>query len=279
MEQIKLQYVPDGVHPVVHVSQNDVGRQFQLLLFDGNVAYSMPAGTTAQIDGIKPDGKGFSYTDAVSVSGNVVTVTTKLQMTIVAGIVTCEIRLVKNSTTIGTLNFQMQVEPSPVNGDVDISETVLPAIFELATKQMQAAEAWARGTIDGVPVSSDAEQYHNNSKYYSERSSAYADDSANSADESAYSAHLASNSAGAAANSAKDSEAWARGSRNNVDVPTTDITYHNNSKYYSEQSLMYYNTIKGLSEIIHILIGNVYLAAENGDHLLTESGDNLILDY
>ena len=31
--------------------------------------------------------------------------------------------------------------------------------------------------------------------------------------------------------------------------------------------------------IIYILIGNVYLAAENGDHLLTESGDNLILDY
>ena len=279
MEQIKLQYVPDGVHPVVHVSQMDVGRQFKLLLFDGNVAYSMPAGTTAQIDGIKPDGHAFSYSDCVSVSDNVVTVTTKLQMTIISGKVTCEIRFTKDGNDIGTLNFLMLVEPSPVSGDTDLSDTELPAIIALAREQEANAEAWAKGTKNGIPVSSDAVQYHNNSKYYSERSSAYADDSANSADESAYSAHLASNSAGAAANSAKDSEAWARGSRNNIDVPTTDITYHNNSKYYSEQSLIYYNSIRGLAEIIHILIGNVYLVAENGDHLLTESGDNLILDY
>ena len=31
-------------------------------------------------------------------------------------------------------------------------------------------------------------------------------------------------------------EAWAIGKRNGVDVPSTDETYHNNSKYYSEQA-------------------------------------------
>lgn len=35
---------------------------------------------------------------------------------------------------------------------------------------------------------------------------------------------------------AKRSEAWAVGKINGVDVPTTDPTYHNNSKYYAEQS-------------------------------------------
>ena len=35
---------------------------------------------------------------------------------------------------------------------------------------------------------------------------------------------------------AEDSEAWAVGQRQGVDVPDTDDTYHNNSKYYSEQS-------------------------------------------
>lgn len=33
-----------------------------------------------------------------------------------------------------------------------------------------------------------------------------------------------------------EAEAWARGTRNNVPVASTDETYHNNSKYYSEQS-------------------------------------------
>jgi hypothetical protein len=35
---------------------------------------------------------------------------------------------------------------------------------------------------------------------------------------------------------AEDSEAWAVGQRQGVDVPDTDETYHNNSTYYSEQS-------------------------------------------
>ena len=36
--------------------------------------------------------------------------------------------------------------------------------------------------------------------------------------------------------SAEDSEAYAVGKRNGVDVPISDETYHNNSKYYSQQS-------------------------------------------
>lgn len=39
-----------------------------------------------------------------------------------------------------------------------------------------------------------------------------------------------------AKDSAEDSEAWANGTRNGVPVPSTDPTYHNNSKYWSEQS-------------------------------------------
>lgn len=39
-----------------------------------------------------------------------------------------------------------------------------------------------------------------------------------------------------AEDSAEDSEAWANGTRNGVPVPNTDPAYHNNSKYWSEQS-------------------------------------------
>jgi len=38
------------------------------------------------------------------------------------------------------------------------------------------------------------------------------------------------------AGNAKRAEAWAVGQRNGVDVPSTDPTYHNNSKYYAQQA-------------------------------------------
>lgn len=39
--------------------------------------------------------------------------------------------------------------------------------------------------------------------------------------------------------SASDAEAWATGKRNGVDVPESDPAYHNNSKYYKDQSKTY----------------------------------------
>lgn len=279
MEQIKLQYVPDGVHPVVHVSQGDIGRQFQLLLFDGNVAYSMPAGTTAQVDGVKPDGHAFSYTDCVSVSDNVVTVTTKLQMTIISGKVTCEIRFTKDGNDIGTLNFLMLVEPSPVSGDTDLSDTELPAIIALAREQEANAEAWAKGTKNGIPVSSDAVQYHNNSKYYSEQSAIDATNSANSANQSAESASQSANSASRSADSALQSEAWAIGTKNGVPVQSDETQYNNNSKYWCRQSEYAAQGISAYIAILKIIIGTVYLVTESGDNLVTESGDKILIDF
>lgn len=206
MQELNLQYAPVSVRPVVHVSQYDEGRQFKLAIYDGVSPVSPPSGTTIRVDGIKPDRKGFSYTNAATVSGNVLTITTTKQMTCVHGLVKCEVRFVKGGTDIGTLNFDMLVEASPINEGTDISETVLPAIIELANKQMLAAEAWAVGTKNGTPVESTDEQYHNNAKYYSDEASHVTD----------------------------DSEAWAVGSRKGIPVPSTDPTYHNNSKYYAE---------------------------------------------
>ena len=208
MQIINLQYAPTAVNPVVHVSQNDIGRPFKLKIYDGTTAYTMPSGTTARIDGIKPDRHGFSYSDCVSVSGNEVTVTTKQQMTIVAGEVDCEIRFAKGGTDIGTLNFKMLVEPSPINEDTDISETDLPEIIELGRQNMLNAEAWAKGTKDGVAVPSTAPQYHDNARYWNDQAQVMAD----------------------------DAEAWARGTRDGTAVGSGDETFHNNSKFYSEQS-------------------------------------------
>ena len=84
------------------------------------------------------------------------------------------------------------------------------------------SEAWADGQRDGVDVPSTDPTYHNNAKHYKEQA--------------ASSASAASDSAAAASGSAEDSEAWAVGQRDGVDVPSTDPTYENNSKHYADEA-------------------------------------------
>ena len=232
MQETNLQYAPDGVSPVIHVSQFDSGRQFRFKIYDGSTPYSMPSGTTARIDGIKPDGHGFSYTDKVSISGNTATITTTEQMTVIAGTVKCELRFLNGYDNIGTVNFLMVVEESPINGDTNISETEIPVIIEVATANRLESEAWARGTKDGVPVDSSAEQYHNNSKYYSEQSAASATASA----QSAANASLSEVSALASATNAHNSElAAATSEENAADSEEAAATSEQNAKA-SEQA-------------------------------------------
>ena len=45
----------------------------------------------------------------------------------------------------------------------------------------------------------------------------------------------------------RKAEAWAVGTKNGVAVPSTDQTYHNNSKYWSEQSQMYAGASAGFA--------------------------------
>lgn len=274
MQELDLQYAPIGVNPVVHVSQFDVGRQFRLKIYDGSTAYSMPSGTTARIDGLKPDKHGFSYTDAVSVSGNIVTVTTKQQMTIVSGTVICEIRFINGGNTIGTLNFKLEVEPSPISDDTDVSETDIPVLIDLAQSYVAESEAWARGTKNGVAVTSSDAQYHNNSKYYSEQSSASATASANSANASASSATASANSATSSANSATLSESWAVGG---TGIRSGEDT--NNSLYWCRQAQSATQDMAAYIAIMRLILGTVYLITESGDNLTTENGDRFILDY
>ena len=91
-----------------------------------------------------------------------------------------------------------------------------------ADSSAEDAEAYAVGKRDGTDVTSGDAAYHNNSKYY--------------AGQAESSATSASGSASAASGSAEDSEAYARGTRGGTAVTSGDATYHNNSKYYSEQA-------------------------------------------
>ena len=90
-----------------------------------------------------------------------------------------------------------------------------------AKEQADRAAMWAVGTSSGNGSAT------NNAKYWS--------DLAQSAKNTAVSAKdTAVASEAVAVAKASDSEAWAVGQRGGSDVPSTDQTYQNNSKYYAE---------------------------------------------
>lgn len=142
-------------------------------------------------------------------------------------------RITTNVKTVTVADSGVYADGSVINPDVEpsVAEQVADLTFraEEAAEDAEASasdsEAWAVGERGGTPVTSEDETYHNNSKYYAGQ----AEDSADSA----------SSSASTAAFRAADSEAWAVGQRGGQDVGSTDPTYHNNSKYYSDEAYFY----------------------------------------
>lgn len=218
-QAINLQIAPSNVMPKIYASQFDIGREIEIILYDGASAYMPPVGTDIRFEGKKPDGNGFSY--ACTYTGNVVTVVTTDQMTVLAGEIPCELRLIKNNDNIGTLNFILAVEKSPIDGDTDISDTDIPAIIALATEQMERAEAAADNAHDSE-VNAKA----------SEDAAALSETNAGTSATNAHNSELA---AAASANSADGyatrAESWAIGG---TDTRTGEDT--NNSFYFSEIS-------------------------------------------
>lgn len=136
-----LNLIPGGQIVNVHVSQYDVGRTIIFYLLDGAATFTPPSGTTALIEGTKPDKKGFSIT--ASVSGNTASFTTTQNMCAVAGKTVCEFRLKQGTRNIGTANFILDVERAGLADDVDLSTSELAPYMDAAKKSADAAAASA----------------------------------------------------------------------------------------------------------------------------------------
>lgn len=116
------------------------------------------------------------------------------------------------------------------------------------------AEAWAVGKRNGVDVESTDPTFHNNAKYY-----------ASLAEQYTFSAERASiYSNGHRANS----EAWAVGEKNGVEVDESDETFHNNSKYYADRA-----------EQGAAAAGYMDLYINNNGHLIYTRTDNVDNDF
>ena len=117
MERIKLNLIPSGVAPVVHVSQYDEGREFACDLFEGANVYTLDGTETLTVQVRKPD--GHLVTESVTnTSDSYVVVTTTEQMCAVHGTNLANLKIEKGSIEIASLNFLMEVERDPLeNGD------------------------------------------------------------------------------------------------------------------------------------------------------------------
>ena len=152
-----LDMIPgESTPPVVHVSQFDVNsRTLTFNLTKGGVAYEPDAGMSVTLDGMKPDNTVFSY--PMTVDGSSVSIDVLTQMTVVAGPVRCEVSLSNQTGKIGSANFILAVEKSPIDSG-SISESDIPLLEDLKNQAQQAATSAVQSASDAEQSASDAEQ-------------------------------------------------------------------------------------------------------------------------
>lgn len=131
-QTFNLDLIPQGVPPIVHVSQYDKGQTWEIHLHENGIVFPVPANTSAAIQGTKPDSTGFQFPAVITAGDNVVMFTLEQQMTVFSGDIDCELVLVNGDDQVATINFVLSVEPTTLDDDTVISETQLPLIEQAA---------------------------------------------------------------------------------------------------------------------------------------------------
>ena len=125
-----LDLTPGKSLEVINVNQYDnIAGGLELYLYFDHTEFTPPSGSSARIQGTKPDKLGFNYT--ASISGNKITADLKEQMTVVAGDVPTEIQITNGSNKIYTANFILRVEPAAMADDTKISNSDLGDVRRL----------------------------------------------------------------------------------------------------------------------------------------------------
>lgn len=132
-QKYDLNLIPNTVPIIVPVSQYDYqSRELTFRLFYGDEPFTNVVGIAASIRGTKRDNTGFTYpaTNITSSATEPIEVTFEItdQMTVFAGNLICEVRISKNSEVLGTANFYLKVEPTPLKDDTIISDTDIPLL-------------------------------------------------------------------------------------------------------------------------------------------------------
>ena len=130
-QQYKLNIIPSFNGPVVvKCSQYDKdSRSIEFSLFDGANPFVLDSNYTITVRGTKKDGTAFEYDCSIE-DGKVVFLLNQ-QMTLFDGKYPCELRIINNTEILGSSNFTLFVEKSPIDEDSIISESDLPAYEQL----------------------------------------------------------------------------------------------------------------------------------------------------
>lgn len=150
-QKYNLNMIPDTVPVSVGVSQYDkTSRTIIFSIYNGDVLFSIPSGSTAFVRGTKPDKTGFEY--ACSISGSDISFDIQEQMTVLAGRFPVELRIINSGEILGTANFMLNVEASPLSDDTIISDTDMPLIQEAsaAADRAEAAASQASSVLSSA---------------------------------------------------------------------------------------------------------------------------------
>lgn len=190
IQTIKVDITPSAQPAqIIYCSQGDIGRTFEILLYDGASTYTPPANSGMRIVGKKSDKNIFEYYDGVTYSGNSVTITTQEQMTACAGPVVCELQILDGNNVIGTANFILLCEGGTQDGPY--SESVLPMLAraeqaaETVEADIAAAQAAAQTATSAASSAQTAAGQASASATNAASSEQAADNSADSASDSA----------------------------------------------------------------------------------------------
>jgi len=120
METIKLDLIPGKKMPSLHASQYDDGREHGIDLFENGIAYKLDGTETLTINERKGDDCicSLDIENTFTGSNHIVFASTE-QMCAVWGNNICELVIAKGEKTIGTLNFILEVEPSPTENGIE----------------------------------------------------------------------------------------------------------------------------------------------------------------
>ena len=142
MEQIRLNLIPTGPMPICHASQYDKKREIGLVLFNGTRPLIL-TDETLELDVRKSDSHIVTIDVPTPEGTNLAVFETTEQMCAVAGSNECELRIKKAGADIGSLNFIMEIERSPMENGLQsdseirnlatqIAEVATPVVEEIA---------------------------------------------------------------------------------------------------------------------------------------------------
>lgn len=167
-QEIDLNLIPSSEPVVVHMSQYDEGYHRLIChLYSGSEPYT-PTEATVKVQGTKPDKHGFQY--YCDIDGSTAYVDVNLQMTACAGRVPTQLIVTESTGVTGTFNFELDVQESALELDVDISETDIPILTEeaqeAARRSVQAAEQSAESAREAAAWSSNPPYIGDNKHWY-----------------------------------------------------------------------------------------------------------------